>query len=124
MPIPLLIPLAVGVAGAVGKMIGRGKANRKMDELLNQDPRYKANPLAGERYSLAKTLLNARMPGSVQAERNIYKSGANATSSATRAATDSSQLLATAGEIQGAIPTGADNVIRRFRGIKMMLLQT
>jgi len=101
MPIPLLIPLAIGVAGAVGKMVGRGKANRKMNELLSQDPQYKANPLAAERYSLAKTLLNARMPGSVQAERNIYKSGANATSSASRAATDSSQLLATAGEIQG-----------------------
>jgi len=87
MPLPL-IGLGIGLIGAAGKMFGRGKANRRMDALLKSDPQYKANPLAAERLNLTKTLLNARMPGAVQAEKNIYRSGANATAGATAAATD------------------------------------
>lgn len=101
MALPLLIPLAIGVAGSVGKMIGRGKANRTMEGLIKKDPKYEINPLAKERLSLARTLLTARMPGAMQAERNIYRSGANAYLNATKAATDPTQLLATAGNIQG-----------------------
>lgn len=102
MPIPLLIPLAIGAAGMIGKAVGRGKANRKMDDLLAQDPKKEISDVAKQRFALSKTLLNARMPGAIQAERNIYRSGANANASATRAATDATQLLATAGEIQGS----------------------
>lgn len=100
MPIPL-IGAALGAAGLIGKAFSRGKANREINRLLKQDPQYVSNPIGGERLGLARTLLNARMPGSIAAERNIYTNQANATANATRAATDASQLLATAGDIQG-----------------------
>lgn len=99
MPVPIL-GLALGIGGAIGKMFGRGKANRQMKKLLVNDPQYKENPLAQERLGLAKTLLNARAPGAMAAERNIYSSGANAFANAGAASTDASQLLATAGDIQ------------------------
>jgi hypothetical protein len=83
------------------KMIQRGKANKEMRSLLAKDPAYAENPLIKERLGLARTLLNARMPGAVAAERNIYSSGANAFANTSAAATDSSQLLAKAGDIQG-----------------------
>lgn len=101
MPLPLAIPLAVGIGGAIGKMFGRGKANRRMDALLKEDPKYKANPLAQERLNLTRTLLNARMPGSAQLERNIFTNQANATSNVMKNATDSSQALALASGIYG-----------------------
>lgn len=100
MPIPAL-GIAIGFAGAIGKMFGRGKANREMKRLLARDPQYVENPIAKERLGLAKTLLNARAPGAMAAERNIYSSGANAFANTSAASTDASQLLATAGDIQG-----------------------
>jgi len=93
--------LATGLIGSIGKIFSRGRANREMNKLLAKDPTYKENPIAGQRMSLAQTLLNARMPGAASVERNIYGSQANATAGATRAASDGSQLLATAGNIQG-----------------------
>ena len=101
MPLPLLIPLAIGIGGAVGKMIGRGSANRKMDELLKQDPQYKINPVAQERYNLTKTLLNARMPGSAQVERNLFSKTANQAYGIDTNATDSSQALALKSQAYG-----------------------
>lgn len=94
MPIPLLVPLAIGAAGAIGKAIGRGKSNRKMDELLKQDPKKAVSPIAQERFALAKTLLNARMPGATQVQRNLYTNTANRIAGNTQLATDSSQALA------------------------------
>ena len=96
-----LIGLGIGIAGAVGKMIGRGKANQQMNKLLSQDPTYKANPLAGERLGLAKQLLNSRMPGAATIERGIYGAQANSFANAARGATDSSQLLAMGAAGQG-----------------------
>lgn len=95
MPLPLLaIGAGLGLVGGIGKMIGRGKANREMNKLLAQDPTYKENPLAKQRLGLAQQLLNARMPGAASAERNIYSNQANQLSNLQRNATDSSQLLA------------------------------
>ncbi len=96
-----LAGLGLGLIGGIGKMIGRGKANKKLNTLQTQDPTYKANPLAGDRLSLANTLLNARMPGAARAERNIYASGGNARGQVQRNATDSSQALALGASIQG-----------------------
>ena len=89
-----LIGLGIGVAGAIGKMIGRGKANRKMDELLKSDPKYSENPIAQQRFSLAKTLLNAKMPGASQVEKNLYTKTANQVNDINQGATDASQALA------------------------------
>jgi len=69
------IGLGVGLVGGLGKMFGGG--NKKLEQLLQQDPAYKANPLAAQRLGLAQTLLNARMPGSAAYTANIYGNQAN-----------------------------------------------
>lgn len=89
-----LIGLGIGVAGAIGKMIGRGKANKRMAALMAQNPAYEENPLAKQRLGLAQTLLNARAPGAVMAERNIQSNQANNLARMGRNTTDASQLLA------------------------------
>lgn len=95
MPLPLLAAgLGIGLIGGIGKMFGRGKANKQMEALIAQNPMYKENPLARQRLGLAQQLMNARMPGASQAERNIYSNQANQVSNIQRGATDSSQLLA------------------------------
>jgi hypothetical protein len=105
-----LIGAAIGLAGAIGKMFGRGKANKRMDQLLKQDPTYAANPIANERLGLAKQLLNARMPGAATMERGIYGAQANAMGNASRNATDSSQLLALGAAGQGQTQQGFQNL--------------
>lgn len=100
-PLASLVGLGTGLIGGIGKMIGRGKANRQLDELLKKDPKYTANPEVANRLGLAKTLLNARMPGAASAERNIYGSQANTVANVTRNATDSSQALAVAAGVGG-----------------------
>lgn len=96
-----LIGLAVGVAGGIGRLFSRGKANKDLKKLMGQDPAYKENPLAKQRLGLASTLLNARMPGVAQAERNIFSNQANQVSNINRNATDSAQALALATGTQG-----------------------
>lgn len=93
--------LALGAIGTIGKLFGAGKANRKLDALEASDPTYQANPLAQQRLGLAQTVLNARMPGSATIERGIYGNQANTLSNIDRNATDSSQALALAGDVQG-----------------------
>ena len=95
------IMAGIGLVGAIGKMIGRGKANRDMNKLLKQDPTYQQNPLAKQRLGLAQALLNARMPGAASAERNIYQTQANQVNRLQNNATDSSQLLALGAAAQG-----------------------
>lgn len=97
------IAVGVGVVGAVGGAISRGKANRKLSKLQQQaeDNAYQENPLAKQRLGLATTLLNARMPGAAAAERNIYTSGANAYARTSRNAGDSTQALGVGAAIQG-----------------------
>lgn len=102
MPIPLAaIGLAVGAAGAIGKIFGRGKANRQLKQLMKLNPEYKVNPLAEERLGLARTLLNARMPGAAAVERNIFSNQATTQANVNRNATDASQALAIAAGLQG-----------------------
>lgn len=88
------IGMALGTIGAIGNISGNATSNRGLRKLQGQDPIYSANPIAEQRLSLAKTLLNARMPGAARAERNIYASGGNQRWLISRNATDSSQLLA------------------------------
>lgn len=95
------IGMGIGAVGAIGKLIARGAANRKLGELQQLDPTYKINPLAQQRLGLANTLLNARMPGSVAAERNIYGNSANQLYNVNKVATDASQAISAASGIGG-----------------------
>lgn len=95
------IGMGIGAIGTIGKLIARGAANRKMEELQKLDPTYQINPLAQQRLGLANTLLNARMPGSVAAERNIYGNSANQLYNVNKVATDASQAISAASGIGG-----------------------
>lgn len=105
MPLPELIGLGIGLVGGIGKMFGRAKANKELKSLLKQDPSYSADPrimqLANQRLGLANTLLSARAPGAMQAERNIYSTQAGQLAGLNRSATDASQALAVAAGIGG-----------------------
>lgn len=96
-----MVGLGIGLVGGIGQMIGRHHANKELGRLMGQDPQYQTNPLAQERLGLARTLLNARMPGASQVERNLYQNQANAVGNITKNATDSSQLLALGSGAQG-----------------------
>ena len=97
--------IGLGLIGGIGKMFGRGKANRELKALAKQDPTYAADPrimqMANQRLGLANTLLNARAPGAMQAERNIYSTQGNQLAGLNRSATDASQALAVAAGIGG-----------------------
>ncbi len=100
MSVPLAaIGLGMGLIGSVGKALGRNKANKQLNKLLAENPEYKSNPLATQRLDYARQLLNARMPGSVYAERNILGNQANKIANISKNATDASQLLSLAGSI-------------------------
>lgn len=92
MPVTLGM-VGLGLAGSVGKMIGRGAANKQMRKLLADQPKYKYD-------EMARTLLNARMPGAAQAERNIFQSGANAMGRMQQAATSASDVMQAAAGVQ------------------------
>lgn len=91
-----LAGLGLGLVGGIGKLLSRGRANRKLNQLMKDDPTYAANPIAQQRLSLAQALLNARMPGAAAAERNIYSNASNQVRNIQRGATDASQALAAA----------------------------
>lgn len=97
--------IGLGLIGGIGKMFGRAKANRELKALAKQDPTYSADPrimnMANQRLGLANTLLNARAPGAMQAERNIYSTQGNQLAGLNRSATDASQALAVAAGIGG-----------------------
>ncbi len=97
------IAVGVGVVGAVGGMVSRSNANKKLKKLQDkaEENQYKENPLAAKRLAMANTLLNARMPGATAAEKNNRMSGANALASAQRNATSGNQVLALGAGIQG-----------------------
>jgi hypothetical protein len=98
MPLPL-IGLGIGLAGTIGKMISRGKANKELGKLSKQDPKYQINQIARDRLALAKTMLNARMPGAIQVEKNILGNQANRLGSINKLATDSATALSMANQV-------------------------
>lgn len=105
-----LIGLGIGLIGGIGKMFGRGKANREMDKLLAKNPVYNENPLAKQRLGLAQTLLNARMPGAVAVERNLFTNQATQLNRLDRGATDASQALAAAAGIGAQTDTSLNQL--------------
>jgi hypothetical protein len=100
-PITGLVGAGLGIVGAVGNMFSTRKANKELKKLEKQNPTYAANPLAQERLNLAKSMLNARMPGASYLEQNIFSNQGNQMQNINTNATDSSQALALAAGSQG-----------------------
>lgn len=109
-PISSSIGMGLGLIGGVANIIGAGKANRRLDALYKQNPTYKTSEFAQQRLGLAQTLLNGRMPGASNVERNIYGSQANATANINRNATDASQALSLAAGVQGQTNASFDQL--------------
>lgn len=97
----LLASLGISGIGMLGKLFSGFGSKSKLQDLQSQDPTYTANPLAAQRMGLAQTLLNARMPGGTNLERNIYGNEANQLANVNRNATDGSQALALGAAAQG-----------------------
>lgn len=93
------IPVFGGILGGIAGLFGG--SGRDMRYLMKYNPEYKENPIAKERLGLAKALLNARMPGAAQAEKNIYANQATTLSNVQRNATDANQALLLSGGVQG-----------------------
>jgi hypothetical protein len=83
----------VAGAGTVGGIVGRAKTNKQIREQLKNRPMPQIS-------NLAKTQLNARMPGAAQQERNIYQSGSNAMGRTQQAATSAADVMQAAAGIQ------------------------
>jgi len=105
-----LLGLGAGFIGSIGKLFGRGRANREMDTLLAKDPTYSENPLAKQRLGLATTLLNARMPGAIAVERGIYGNAANSLNNVNKVATDASQAITAASNIGAGADAAFQNL--------------
>ena len=80
-------------AGAIGGIASRAQANKQIREQLKNRPMPQIS-------NLARTQLNARMPGAEQQERNIYQSGANAMGRTQQAATSAADVMQAAAGIQ------------------------
>jgi len=89
----MIAQLAMLGGGMLARAGGRIIANRKLTELEKNMPKYKEN-------ALATTLLNARMPGAAQAERNILAEQANMLGKSQQAATSSSDIMQQIGGLQ------------------------
>lgn len=92
---------AMGTVGGIFSSIAGIKWDKKMSKLMEEDPAYTEDPYTKQRYGMAQTLLNARMPGAASRERNIYGAGANAVANYGRGATDANQFLSMAAATQG-----------------------
>lgn len=89
----MIAQLGMMLGGMALKGVGRAIANQKLKELEKNMPKYKEN-------ALATTLLNARMPGAAQAERNILAEQANMLGKSQQAATSSSDIMQQIGGLQ------------------------
>ncbi|HEV3223866.1 MAG TPA: hypothetical protein VGZ90_13350 [Puia sp.] len=91
----------LGTVGGIAANISGDQLRQNLLRLGGTDPQYQANPLAGQRLSLAQTLLNARMPGAQNMERNIQSNQATSMNNIQRGATDGSQVLSMGAQSQG-----------------------
>jgi hypothetical protein len=83
----------VAGAGTIGGIASRASANKQIREQLKNRPKPQIS-------NLARTQLNARMPGAEQQERNIYQSGANTMGRTQQAATSAADVMQAAAGIQ------------------------
>lgn len=103
MPLPLMaIGAGLGMAGSA-LQTGLGLAQmlraRRYD---TQRPTYEIPQEIGNQLALRQQLLNARMPGARQMERNIAESQAAALTNAQQGASSSEELLAASAASQGS----------------------
>ncbi len=105
-----IVGLGLGIAGSVGQLFGNAKANKELKALEGQDPTYQSSPYAAQRFGLAQTLLNSRMPGTAQLENDIYGNQSNTVENANRVATNSAQALAVGAGAQGQTNQAFDNL--------------
>ncbi len=87
---------AMGTVGTIFSSIAGIKWDKEMSKLKDQDPAYKISPYAKNTLGLANTLLNGRMAGATEAERNIMANKASSISNINSNATDASQALSLA----------------------------
>lgn len=104
-----IVGAALGVIGGIASNISGDKTRKKLEELGKTDPQYFESQYAKQKFGLAQSLLNARMPGSAATEKNIAVQQANTQGNVQRNATDSSQALALAAAGQGQ----ADNAYQQ-----------
>jgi hypothetical protein len=90
-----------GLISGINSIFAGGKQKKASKKINPKDVTYEVSPYAQEQLDNARAEKNARMPGAAQAERNIYQNQANALANMGRNSTDSSQLLAMAGGVQG-----------------------
>lgn len=101
---------AMGTVGGIFSAIAGIKADKKLSSLIEKDPAYTVSPYAQDTLGLAKTLLNARMKGAVERERNIYGTQAGKIDNINKNATDSSQALALAAGVGGQTDAAFGNL--------------
>src|ERR1700680_4046548 len=105
-----------GVLGTVGTIAANLSGDQTRRDLAAdqlKDPGYSTSSFATQRYGLASTLLNARMPGAAAVERNIQGNEATETANINKDATDGSQALA-----MGAVNQGNTNKADQNLGIQ------
>lgn len=107
---PLIIMGAVALAGSIYQGINAKKQRDKLQAGNDALGLYQANPIAAQQYGLAQSLYGGRMAGATSAEQNILANRANTMASAERNATDSSQVLALAGQSQEMSDIAVNNL--------------
>jgi hypothetical protein len=81
--------------GLIAGIAGGLQTKHRLNKMQKNNPAYTAydSPELADRLSLAKTLLNARMPGMARAQQNIQGNQANVAAGVERNATSGAQAL-------------------------------
>ncbi len=98
-----MLPLGL-LAGGIASIfkIGHGaRQNHLANKVVVPDASYETSPYAKKMLAEAAMLKNSRMPGAMNAERNIATNGANAFGSVERNASSGAQALALLSGITG-----------------------
>jgi len=99
---------ALQTIGGIGLGIGQLFKARQFRNL--ERPMYEISPETQERLGLREQLLQARMPGAQQLERNLATTQQSALYNMGQGATDSASLLAAASAAQGATNVGLEKL--------------
>jgi hypothetical protein len=100
-PVTSAAGIGLNLVGALGSAFGIKKANKRLDQLLAEDPAYAQNMYAQNQLGLAQTLFNGRMAGAGAQEQNIYNNQASTLGNIGRNSGDAARALALAGSVQG-----------------------
>lgn len=111
-----------GLVQGVVNAFGSGKANKRLDKLLGQDPQYKKNPFADARLGIAQQMFNGRMGGAAEAERNIFANQASTASNIQRNSTDAATALSYLTGLQGQTNEAVGDLQLKEAGNKQNML--